>query len=342
MSGGSTPIRHRGYWEDIGTIRSFYEANLDLCEPLPRFNFYDATSPIFTHARYLPATKIIKSRVERSIISDGCIINDADIEHSLLGVRSRIEAGAALRDSLADGPRLLRDPRSDLSPRRAADGDRARRLDRADDRGQERPHRGRRSHHARREARRIRRTQLLRARRDRHHPQERRHARAGPSSERSAPSHRSPAPRVPLPHTRTIHAYDPSADRGACLPLPGRPRRPEPAQGFWRGEDAGLPPEVGAMGDPPQHRDRREAGELRGHRRHPGHPGHRGHAGREHRLRGIHQAGRQGSGPAADHLRLQWRTGLVVYVAAHGRARPPARRRHRRGPDAAPSVPCRG
>jgi glucose-1-phosphate adenylyltransferase len=96
-------FRHRGYWEDIGTIRSFYEANLDLCEPLPRFNFYDATAPIFTHARYLPATKIIKSRVERSIISDGCIINDADIEHSLLGVRSRIEAGATLRDALVMG-----------------------------------------------------------------------------------------------------------------------------------------------------------------------------------------------------------------------------------------------
>jgi glucose-1-phosphate adenylyltransferase len=52
---------HQGYWEDIGTIRSFYEANLDLCEPVPKFNFYDATAPVFTHARYLPPTKIIKS-----------------------------------------------------------------------------------------------------------------------------------------------------------------------------------------------------------------------------------------------------------------------------------------
>ncbi len=94
---------HQGYWEDIGTIRSFYEANLDLCEPLPKFNFYDATAPIFTHARYLPATKIIKSRIERSVISDGCIINDAQIEHSLVGVRSRIEAGATLRHTLVMG-----------------------------------------------------------------------------------------------------------------------------------------------------------------------------------------------------------------------------------------------
>lgn len=96
-------FRHEGYWEDIGTIRAFYEANLDLCEPLPQFNFYDASAPIFTHARYLPATKIIKSMIERSVIADGCIINDAHIEHSLLGVRSRIQAGATIRDSLVMG-----------------------------------------------------------------------------------------------------------------------------------------------------------------------------------------------------------------------------------------------
>jgi glucose-1-phosphate adenylyltransferase len=96
-------FRHEGYWEDIGTILAFYEANLDLCEPLPKFNFYDAGAPIFTHARYLPATKIIKSTIERSVIADGCIINDAVIEHSVLGVRSRVQAGATIRDSLVMG-----------------------------------------------------------------------------------------------------------------------------------------------------------------------------------------------------------------------------------------------
>ena len=96
-------FRHEGYWEDIGTILAFYEANLDLCEPIPKFNFYDATAPIFTHARYLPATKIIKSTIERSVIADGCIINDALIEHSVLGVRSRVQAGATIRDSLVMG-----------------------------------------------------------------------------------------------------------------------------------------------------------------------------------------------------------------------------------------------
>ena len=95
--------RHEGYWEDIGTIRAFYDANLDLCEPLPQFNFYDASAPIFTHARYLPATKIIKSQLERAVLADGCIINDATIEHSLIGVRSRIQAGATIRDALVMG-----------------------------------------------------------------------------------------------------------------------------------------------------------------------------------------------------------------------------------------------
>ncbi|HEX6106250.1 MAG TPA: glucose-1-phosphate adenylyltransferase [Gemmatimonadales bacterium] len=103
-------FQHQGYWEDIGTIRSFYEANLDLCAPLPKFNFYDATAPIYTHARFLPATKIIKSRVELSVVADGCIINDAVIEHSLVGVRSRIEAGATIRHSLLMGADYFETP----------------------------------------------------------------------------------------------------------------------------------------------------------------------------------------------------------------------------------------
>jgi glucose-1-phosphate adenylyltransferase len=94
---------HQGYWEDIGTIGSFYEANLDLCEPLPQFNFYDATAPVFTHARYLPPTKAVRCRMDRAVIADGCIVIDAEISHSLIGVRSRIHAGAAIRDSLIMG-----------------------------------------------------------------------------------------------------------------------------------------------------------------------------------------------------------------------------------------------
>ena len=65
--------------------------------------FYDASAPIYTHARYLHATKIIKSRIERSILADGCIINDAVIEHSVVGVRSRIQSGANIHHSLLMG-----------------------------------------------------------------------------------------------------------------------------------------------------------------------------------------------------------------------------------------------
>jgi glucose-1-phosphate adenylyltransferase len=84
---------YQGYWEDVGTIRSFYDANLDLCEPLPKFNFYDAMAPIFTHARYLPPSKIIRGRLDRTVISDGCVINDAVIEHSLIGLRAESRPG---------------------------------------------------------------------------------------------------------------------------------------------------------------------------------------------------------------------------------------------------------
>jgi glucose-1-phosphate adenylyltransferase len=94
---------YQGYWEDIGTIRAFYDANLDLCESMPKFNFFDVDAPIYTRARYLPATKINRSRVERAVIADGCIIIDANIEHSIIGIRSRINSGTTIRDSILMG-----------------------------------------------------------------------------------------------------------------------------------------------------------------------------------------------------------------------------------------------
>jgi glucose-1-phosphate adenylyltransferase len=116
---------HQGYWEDIGTIRSFYEANLDLCEPVPQFNFYDATAPVFTHARYLPPTKTVRCRMERAVIADGCIIIDAEITRSLVGVRSRIHAGAVIRDSLLMGADFYETPeraRADAPPMGIGEG----------------------------------------------------------------------------------------------------------------------------------------------------------------------------------------------------------------------------
>jgi glucose-1-phosphate adenylyltransferase len=79
-----------GYWEDIGTIPSFFEANINLTVPLPKFNFYDEDRPIFTHARFLPGSKILSSSVENSILCEGSIINSSRIRQSIIGIRSRI------------------------------------------------------------------------------------------------------------------------------------------------------------------------------------------------------------------------------------------------------------
>jgi len=80
----------QGYWEDIGTIRAFFEANLDITSELPRFNFFDMTAPIFSRPRWLPASKINGAQIDHAIISDGCIISHADIHQSIIGIRSII------------------------------------------------------------------------------------------------------------------------------------------------------------------------------------------------------------------------------------------------------------
>lgn len=87
-----------GYWEDIGTISAFYRANLDMTSLLPKFNFFDVEAPIYTRARYLPGSKVENCHVRGSIISDGCIINGADIAGSVIGVRSRIGNGARVEE----------------------------------------------------------------------------------------------------------------------------------------------------------------------------------------------------------------------------------------------------
>ena len=79
-----------GYWADIGTIPSFFEAHMDLVRPLPKFNFYDEERPIFTHARFLPGSKILCSEVEESILCEGSIVNRSVIKQSIIGLRSRI------------------------------------------------------------------------------------------------------------------------------------------------------------------------------------------------------------------------------------------------------------
>jgi glucose-1-phosphate adenylyltransferase len=92
-----------GYWEDIGTIRSFYETNLMLTMPHAAFNFYDPDQIIYTRARFLPSSKVKNSKLENVVISDGCLISDSEIKHSLIGLRSVIKSGTRIIDSILMG-----------------------------------------------------------------------------------------------------------------------------------------------------------------------------------------------------------------------------------------------
>ena len=85
-----------GYWEDIGTIKSFYDANIALCEPYPTFDFFGETQPIYTHMRNLPPSKINKAEINASLTSEGCIITEAKLNKSVIGVRSIINDGSEL------------------------------------------------------------------------------------------------------------------------------------------------------------------------------------------------------------------------------------------------------
>jgi glucose-1-phosphate adenylyltransferase len=93
----------QGYWEDIGTIRAFYNANLDLASTLPKFNFFDTESPIYTRSRFLPPSKVHYSDISESMISEGCILSGVYARNSIIGLRSRIEKGTRIEDSIVMG-----------------------------------------------------------------------------------------------------------------------------------------------------------------------------------------------------------------------------------------------
>lgn len=92
-----------GYWEDIGTIRSFYEANIDLTKIHPAFNFYDEDEPIYTHMRNLPPSKVNGADIQSTLTSEGCVITKAKITNSVIGVRSIIEADSELEGVIMMG-----------------------------------------------------------------------------------------------------------------------------------------------------------------------------------------------------------------------------------------------
>ncbi len=92
-----------GYWRDIGTIRSFYDTNLELTQPDASFNFYDPARPIYTHSRFLPGSIATASLLKDVLLTEGCRIIEATVTHSIIGLRSQIGPGTVIRDSILMG-----------------------------------------------------------------------------------------------------------------------------------------------------------------------------------------------------------------------------------------------
>ncbi|KAK9080313.1 hypothetical protein SSX86_000071 [Deinandra increscens subsp. villosa] len=93
----------KDYWEDIGTIKSFFDANLALTEQPPKFDFNDPKTPFFTSPRFLPPTKVERCRIINAIISHGCFLRECSVQHSVVGVRSRLDQGVELKDTMMMG-----------------------------------------------------------------------------------------------------------------------------------------------------------------------------------------------------------------------------------------------
>ncbi len=99
-----------GYWEDIGTIRSFYEAHMQLVDYEPKFNFYNEERPIYTHPRFLPPVKLLDAEINNAILGDGAIVTGARINHSIIGIRSIIENGSVLNRVIMMGADFYETP----------------------------------------------------------------------------------------------------------------------------------------------------------------------------------------------------------------------------------------
>lgn len=110
-----------GFWEDIGTVRAYYEANLSLALPNPPFDLYDPSYPIYTRPRYLPGTSTDDCHLERVLIADGCRLQDAVINHSVIGLRSVIGPGVRISRSVIMGADFYEE-----EERRAANRERGR------------------------------------------------------------------------------------------------------------------------------------------------------------------------------------------------------------------------
>jgi glucose-1-phosphate adenylyltransferase len=114
---------HDGYWADVGTVESFYDANILLTQPHAPFTFYDPRRPIFTHERFLPPSHLRSCTVRESIVADGCFLDECAIEGSVIGIRTHVGRGTRITRSVllgADSYSEMRAPRLGDDERRAA------------------------------------------------------------------------------------------------------------------------------------------------------------------------------------------------------------------------------
>jgi len=100
-----------GYWEDIGTIRSFFEANLALTDPLPPFNMYDSRSQLFTRPRFLPSVKMTRCNVQQALLGEGSILEETELDRVVVGIRTIVRAGTRIRRSILLGADFYQSPR---------------------------------------------------------------------------------------------------------------------------------------------------------------------------------------------------------------------------------------
>ena len=98
-----TAFLHDGYWVDVGTVQSFYDANIDLTRPTAPFRFYDPKRPIYTHARFLPGSWFNACTITDSIVSEGCTLDSCTVSDSVVGIRSKIGRGTVIRRSVLLG-----------------------------------------------------------------------------------------------------------------------------------------------------------------------------------------------------------------------------------------------
>ncbi len=107
---------YNGFWADVGTIEAFYDANIMLARPLSPFRLYDPTQPIYTHPRFLPGSRFTESRIKDSIVAEGCYIDNATIEESVVGIRTHIYSGSEVRRSVLLGADFYEGPTDPAGP----------------------------------------------------------------------------------------------------------------------------------------------------------------------------------------------------------------------------------